>query len=510
MMSGGGRGRIAQWLLLCGVVAAIYWPVMPLVFVGDDYFTLYQIAFNGAWRLLRFLFTVWRDPVSYRPVGDAYFLALYHVFGLYMPGYHVCALLIHATSSLFVLVLVERLLCDRGLAWAAALVYAVSAQVHGTPLSWVTGIYDVGGAFLCLACVLLYLNRRSGASAAVYGLALLTKPATVFLPLVLLAHGVFVQHAGWRKIVRRQWLHGVVLCGYAGWFCEMLRIGESPRGPYVLSFSGISNLRFYGRALVQAVVPCPEIAWVMAAGLALFLAGAWVSGRARLPERVPPVRRGFWMVWFVAALVPPQAIPNVKSVYYLTYAWVPWIVMLLAGLRALAARCRCGGKLFAGLLAAVVVGITAANGIFFTLSSARGPKSNIEMVNSARKARLYWRALTEQIPRIPRGAVLVFEGDEKVNLYWILRDRFMAPQIWFHERTLQMCHIEDFCPVPGNIHIRQSICHIGFDMTHVIRLGETRDYILIRLEEGGARVVVTPLTLSQVYALRSASGGSGK
>ncbi len=493
------RTRGVQWLLLCGVVAAIYWPVVPLSFVGDDYDTLYKIVFDNSWWRCWAWFREASFVIGYRPLGDLYFQALYQVFGLHAAGYHVCALLIHATSSLFVLILAERLLGDRALAWAAGVVYAASAQVHGTPLSWMTGIYDVGGAFLCLACILLYLNRRPGASAVVYGLALLTKPSTVFLPLVLMAHGLFVKRAGWRELFRRSWLHGVIFCGYALWFCAGACLGRCNAGPvYRMSFSGMANLAFYGRVLAQAVVPCPEIARLVAAGLALCLAGAWVSaGRGRRPLSAMPGCWGFWIVWLAAALVPPLGFPNACNAYYLTYAWVPWVMLLLVSLRALAARCRCGRKLFVGLLAAVAACAAAADAVYFTLPCGLESDGCPGLAASARSARRVWLAVSEQMPRMPRGAVLIFEGDRRSTLRWMLR---LAPRIWCDDQGLLVGHVETFCPEPGNLYLRRGI--------DPVRLGEKNDYIRVWIRKDG-RVVVTPMTLAQVYALRTADARPG-
>jgi hypothetical protein len=123
--------------------------------------------------------------------------------------FHAANLLIHIGSAIVVYLILRRLI--RSSPWPAligALLFAVH-PVQVEPVAWISGFRDVFGGLLALSSILLYIRfldaRQTGArrgslliASSVFALALLSKPAAVVVPLILLIIDLMLYRRPWR------------------------------------------------------------------------------------------------------------------------------------------------------------------------------------------------------------------------------------------------------------------------------------------------------------------------
>lgn len=126
----------------------------------------------------------------YRPLPDLFWLAVYLVNGPDPFWFHALNIALHATSSVLVFLIAERLLKPashaRLISFVAAAAFAtcpVYAEVIHGAMNAVTGTCAV----LILACIYFYLNARYRMSLVFFAGALLCKEVAAILPAVLAA-----------------------------------------------------------------------------------------------------------------------------------------------------------------------------------------------------------------------------------------------------------------------------------------------------------------------------------
>jgi tetratricopeptide (TPR) repeat protein len=130
-----------------------------------------------------------RPQNYYRPLFFVWFRLNYLFFKLQPAGWHIAAVLLHATASLLAFRFAARLTGDRFTAAIAALLFAVH-PVHIESVAWISGTTDPLMAIFLLSAVLCFLDwlqqgstTKLVATAALYALALLCKePAIMLLP----------------------------------------------------------------------------------------------------------------------------------------------------------------------------------------------------------------------------------------------------------------------------------------------------------------------------------------
>lgn len=201
------RLQLAALVLAVGVtVLVVHWPVLSagaLIFDDNEYLTDNQLVQNPGWASAgRFLGEVLSPSTVkgyYQPLTMISLMLDAAAGGRpdNLEPFHRTSLLLHAANTVLLVVLLNMLL---GRPWLAALV-GLLFGIHPLgvePIAWIGERKTLLATFFGLVSVLLYLQhvRRPqwllyGCSVAVFVLALMSKPTTVPLPLVLLALDVW-------------------------------------------------------------------------------------------------------------------------------------------------------------------------------------------------------------------------------------------------------------------------------------------------------------------------------
>lgn len=187
-----GKGWWLPALLLALMTFAAYLPAVRGEFIWDD--DLY--AANPVLTQPKGLFKIWTlqhpEAVYYRgfPVVYTTFWLERRLWGLQPMGYHLVNIAFHALNAILAWLLLKRMRL-RG-AWIAAAIFALH-PVHVESVAWISERKNVlSGMFylLALGSYLRFEDGRSRAwylgSLALFLAALLSKPVTCTLPVILL------------------------------------------------------------------------------------------------------------------------------------------------------------------------------------------------------------------------------------------------------------------------------------------------------------------------------------
>ncbi|MCC6502608.1 MAG: tetratricopeptide repeat protein [Deltaproteobacteria bacterium] len=209
MRANPSRTQLAAFGLLAAVITAlVYLPSVGNGFVEwDDHVYVYE---NKGLVLEGFEFVRWAATSvvssNWHPLTLLTYGAEYSLWGLNPLGYHLVNVLFHALNTFLVFLLGSIVFrsalkdagASRGIgalaaAFMAALVFGIHPQ-HVESVSWVSERKDVLSGFfflLSLICYMKHAEKDDGrllywASFASFGLALLSKPMAITLPVVLL------------------------------------------------------------------------------------------------------------------------------------------------------------------------------------------------------------------------------------------------------------------------------------------------------------------------------------
>ncbi len=197
-----------------------------------------------------------------RPVGIAFVMLLYQTFGLNHRAFHVVLLCLHAINCVLLYAIAARY-TTRGGALLAALLASVWFSAN-LAAAWTAAIFDLLGATLCLAAVLLrQLAIKSGhrirydiAGAACYLLAIRTKEFALGLVALLFIMNVLVERQSIRATIRQLLPYLIVFAIYAVRYALIMATGVPPSdSPYHLdlSLSGVAaSVGFYVKSLFYA------------------------------------------------------------------------------------------------------------------------------------------------------------------------------------------------------------------------------------------------------------------
>ena len=182
-----------QFLILFLITLAFYYPATQAGFIWDD--ELYFIedplmtASDGLQR-------IWFSPLEhnqiwyYIPFTRTSFWIEHQLWGLDLQKFHLTNIFLHSANSI-VLWLVLRFLRIPG-AWGIGLLFAIH-PMHVESVAWISERKNVlSGLFYLLSIwsYLYFIKNKQGAfyllSLGLFVCALLSKPATVMLPVILL------------------------------------------------------------------------------------------------------------------------------------------------------------------------------------------------------------------------------------------------------------------------------------------------------------------------------------
>lgn len=183
--------EVSGALLLLALVLVAYLPAMDGEFLWDDVFNVERNPFlRGTQGLVR----IWLEPATlaattfhYYPLTTTTFWLDCQLWGLYPRGYHLVNALLHGLVAICFWRLLRQLTLPA--AWFAAAVFALH-PIHVESVAWISERKNPLSALLCLLAIRSALSGpsvRHGILAWTwFALALLAKPTSVTLPVVLL------------------------------------------------------------------------------------------------------------------------------------------------------------------------------------------------------------------------------------------------------------------------------------------------------------------------------------
>ena len=137
------RGSHLPWLAFCGLAVALYWPVISIGYLSDD-FALVERARQG--NLSQF------NPIAFRPIPLLLWALIDRIAG--SSGVHLFNIVLHGTNGYLTARLVEPWAGGRPWAVLAGSLFVVSSCASEA-VAWCSGMFDVLAATLVLTCVLV-------------------------------------------------------------------------------------------------------------------------------------------------------------------------------------------------------------------------------------------------------------------------------------------------------------------------------------------------------------------
>jgi len=200
------RTRVA---LLLAVAMLVYGNTLLNGFTFDDF--LFVLHNPGVTHLsVSQLVQPTKASNLFRPVTFGSFALNFALEGAHPLGYHVVNLLLHAAVTLLLYLVLLKLLegvqQGAGVAWAAALLFAVH-PIHTEAVASIVGRAELLAAGFLLAAWLLHLHDLPALALTCFALALLSKESAVaFVPLALA--GDFAR-GKLKPLPRYAWIAGV-------------------------------------------------------------------------------------------------------------------------------------------------------------------------------------------------------------------------------------------------------------------------------------------------------------
>jgi tetratricopeptide (TPR) repeat protein len=360
-------------ILLVILTFITYAPALRCGFIwdDDDHFTA-----NPAMNSVHGLTQIWSSLAAsrYYPLTLTTFWVERHLWGLHPLPYHAVNIALQAANAVLLWTLLRRLRVPG--AWFAAALWAVHPVCVET-VAWATELKNTQSGFFFFLSVLFFLRfetdnkRGSYARALAFGAAaMLSKPSTVVLPVVLLLCAWW-ERGRWRRgdILRIAPFFGLALgmsamtvieqhrwvqrAGAAGWQlapAERLVVAGKTVWFYAAHVLWPANLMFvYPRWDVSAG---SASSWLPLAGVVAVGALLWAC------RRQPWARAAlFGMGFFVAALLPVMGFFNV---YFFRYSFVADHFQYLASIGIITLAVAVAGRLARERGAQVVLGVAAA------------------------------------------------------------------------------------------------------------------------------------------------------
>ncbi|MGD0114613.1 MAG: phospholipid carrier-dependent glycosyltransferase [Dehalococcoidia bacterium] len=220
--------RSHAWLaivLVLGAALVAFLPSLRDRFIADDFLLLKSSLDAGPARIWVSDFARGETAGDlYRPLVNASFLVDHSLWGLSAFGYHLTNGLLHVVTTGLLFVLALRLTRSRGIALAAAALFALQ-PAHAVSISWVSGRTDLlAGMFYALSLVaaVLWLEapvtciRHAWLAVALVGLAgaLLSKEIGLAIPAVWAALAVILLLER-RSLRTRRELMGAAVLAFA-------------------------------------------------------------------------------------------------------------------------------------------------------------------------------------------------------------------------------------------------------------------------------------------------------
>ncbi|MGA2748236.1 MAG: tetratricopeptide repeat protein [Verrucomicrobiota bacterium] len=370
-------GLVAGGLALA--VLAVFWPAMHCGFVNYDdpeYVTTnrnIQQGFN--WRFIGWALTSSLCS-NWHPLTWVSHLVDFQLYGLSAAGHHLTSVLFHLSSSVLLLLLLNRL---TGALWRSALAAALFAlhPLRVESVVWIAERKDVLAGFLWMLTLWAYVRYAEelkaqgakvkgyyAAALVLFALGLMAKPMVVTLPFALLLLDYWPLRRPWRVAEKIPFFALAVLSSVVT-FVVQYRTGA------VSSLAGLSlgarlanvpvayvrylSLSFWPSGLV-IFYPYQARPWWEIGGAVCLL--ALISGLVLWRRRAQPYLPMGWF-WFIGVLVPVIGVVQAGSQAMADrFTYLPCVglwIMVVWGLAELTAGRLFVNRIFAfgGVLAVI-------------------------------------------------------------------------------------------------------------------------------------------------------------
>jgi hypothetical protein len=441
---------------LAAAMFAAYARILQFPFIQDDWKWILRFQSESPPAILGSIFSI-KGALFYRPLSELYLYAIYLLFGANPLPYHIFALIIHFASALLIIAIVRLVTRDQIVSYATGVIYAFAVSVHHECLLWAVGMYDLGGVFFFLLAMLLFLKGRTLWSAVAYLAGCFFKESVIVLPIILFFYEVIkgTQIGALRldRLRRRLLPFAIalvipVVVKITGTLPQSL----PPSHPYVIDFFGHHvprNLFYYAYCMVQAFDPFVNVhLWtirILLCAIILFMfVCAWLVYRA-LKNANKTLAYWYFMIWFLAALLPVLFLPNHGYRYYAIYALPAFIAFMLTMIGIIVTAAGLGRR----YERTVIVAITLLAVIFSSSQTHKmlgeGLSRNTlvdgtnDLIRKAAVVEIVHDGLMEYLPSPPHGAVIVLAGVD----IWAF-DKDSGPRAWYGDRSISVYPFESF------------------------------------------------------------------
>lgn len=413
-------------LLIFGIVASIYWRVISLPFISDDWWFLRQIQTLGITESLKYSFDP-NEKIVYAPLGEAFMVLMYKTFGFDPVPMRFPNLLVHVVNSCLVVFIIDYVLENKWVGYLSGIVYASAIAVQLDIFTWAWAAYgDVGGTFFFFLSIWLYLKERTWLSALSYLLGCLFKPTIIFLPGLLLMHSLVLP--GEKKIdlhpVRLfiKWLPFLI---FGGMVVGLKLIGGVPvayeeNHPYFMDFWGkhlVTNAQWYLTWMFQGIFPIPlskSTTYKVIAGVSIltFLAGSFAALLAIKKDKA--FRRiVFLSAWIVVGLLTVYFLPNHTYRYYSIYSLPAFVALFFYSVQYILRTLKLDHRIVFAIIS--FIGLFAVIGSIYQSIRIFDEKLNQNtfadgtnmLIRRAATVALVTEKLQKDFPTLPSGFAIV-------------------------------------------------------------------------------------------------------
>ncbi|HLI84896.1 MAG TPA: hypothetical protein VKV17_13315 [Bryobacteraceae bacterium] len=411
------------------------WDRVRTNFAADDMMNMGQYFLLGPAKALAAQLLFWKG--YYRPMGAAFYLPLYHWFGLNPAPFQAAILALLAINAIVLYWLAITLGAGEVAAGVAALVAAYPAGL--TNLVYKTDmIYDVlcflffTGAALAYAAVRERGRRLDRKQTALflflYLCALNSKEMALTMPLVLAAYEFFYQ----RRRARRWTLPAITaamaaLSFYGKIFGVQALVANSSYRP---EFSLYRFLKFQKGALHDLLAQLATPGW---RGV-LFL---WALVGFLAWRRNHPLLRFTW-AWMLVTPLPIAFLPDrFQGCLYLPLAgWAIFAAAIAVALAKALANVLVNEPIFRRLGRSGVFALLIACAVLLWTNRMRYLKTEVVRPAAASQGALTARVIGQLRalnPRVPPGSQVVFRNDPFPG--W---DMTFIGALWFGDRSIHV------------------------------------------------------------------------
>ncbi|MEK7497711.1 MAG: glycosyltransferase family 39 protein, partial [Patescibacteria group bacterium] len=170
----------------------VFLAILAYVNILGNNFTIDDTLFIKGWQGIRTINIIdnFKGVVppghegAYRPVRQFLYSVYYQLWGEAPFGYHLHAILIHVASSIFVYLIIKKVLGRRS-ALFGAILFALH-PIHTESVAYTASGMDTTGIALAFAAFYSYLKKNFNLSYALAGLAFFSHEMALILPLLIL------------------------------------------------------------------------------------------------------------------------------------------------------------------------------------------------------------------------------------------------------------------------------------------------------------------------------------